>query len=449
MASRRGPKGPYIVFLLVVLLATAAVAYDWFVVRPAGPAQAELPSLVTGTTPILRVIVIMKENHAFDNYFGTFPGADGPPANTSLPDGLGGTIGPHWLNASSTPDIPHDRSAMLESYDGGRNDLFAAVANQAAPGLGNASLGYYDARELPATWALARNFTLADEYFASVMGPTVPNRLFSVAGQAGGLTSNALPVGGVDFPTIFDQLQERAISWRYYAFNDLLNRALPLVFNHIAQNPAMAANVVPMSRLTTDIAAGNFPSVTFIDPEGILPGDLAIDDHPPGDVTVGDAWTGSTVAALMASSMWSHSAILLTWDESGGFYDHVPPPQVDGYGYGFRVPMLVISPFSRPGAIDSTVMDHTSILKLIATNWDLPALTPREANASDMLSAFSFPNTTVAHASAGPPVPAAEALPAPYLYARPSLIATWSAEAKDVTGSGAGPRGAGAAGRAP
>ncbi len=409
-------------FAVVVVLAASAVAVDYFVIRPSEPAPPGPPVLVAGTTPILRVVVLMKENHAFDNYFGTFPGANGIPANASLPDGSGGTAVPHWLNATSTPDLPHSRSAMIEAYDNGRDDLFAEVANQASPGLGNVSVGYYDATELPATWALARNFTLADEYFASFMGPTLPNRLYSIAGQAAGLTSNSIPLGGIDMTTIFDQLQARGITWRYYAFNDLLNKALPLDINHIANDPAMAANVVSMSRLGSDIAAGNFPSVTYIDPEGVLPGDVAIDDHPPGDVSVGDAWTASVVGSIMASPMWPTTAILLTWDEAGGFYDHVPPPQVDGWGFGFRVPMIIISPFANRGFVDSDVMDHTSILRFIAANWNLPPLTSREANASNMMSAFSFPSSAPMSAAlpqagaawtVGAPSPGPLAVPVP------------------------------------
>ncbi len=361
-----------------------------------------MPTLVAGTTPILRVIVIMKENHAFDNYFGTFPGADGLPAGVALPDGSGGTVAPHWMNASSSPDPPHDRVSLIADYDGGLNDMFAEVANRISPGLGNYSLGYYDARELPATWALARNFTLADAYFAPFMGPTLPNRLYSIAGQSGGVVSNLLPVGGLDLSTIFDQLEARGISWRYYGFNDVVYKQLPLYIHHIANNPAMAANVVSLTQLTSDIAAANLPSVTYVDPEGLLPGEVAIDDHPPGDVSVGDAWTASVVAAIMASPMWASSAILLTWDEAGGFYDHVPPPQVDSWGYGFRVPMIVISPYAKRGFVDHDTMDHTSILKLIATNWRLPALTSREANASDMMSAFSFPGAAGSAASGAP-----------------------------------------------
>lgn len=398
MPAPRKSWFPYTVFALAITLVVAAVAVDLAFVRQ-GPSAPTGPVLVPGLTPVLRVVVLMKENHAFDNYFGTFPGVDGIPPNVSLPDGAGRFVSPHWINATSTPDLPHGRQAMLESYDGGRNDLFATVAESSGSGLGNVSVGYYDGRQLGAYWALAARFTLEDRYFQSMLGPTIPNRFYSVAGQAGGLSSDVVPVGGIEMRTIFDQLQERGVSWRYYGDSSLISRPIPLYIPHIASNSAMAANVVPVSQLLPDIAAGNLPSVTYIDPKGEFPSQLARSEHPPGDVTVGEAWTVSVVDAIMASPMWSTTAILITWDESGGFYDHVPPPQVDGWGYGFRVPMLVVSPYARRGFIDHDVTDHTSILKFIAANWGLPPLTAREANATDMMSAFSFPPTTLSMSS--------------------------------------------------
>jgi len=356
--------------------------------------------LVPGTTPIERIIVIMKENHAFDNYFGTFPGVDGLPPNVTLPNGSGGTVSPHWINGTSTPDLPHDRQDMVTSYDGGRNDLFASVAEASGSGLGSVAMGYYDARQLAAYWALAGNFTIGDRYFQSMLGPTLPNRFYSIAGQAANLTSDAVPVGGIEMTTVFDQLQAHGISWRYYGDASLLSKPMPLYVPHIASNATLASHVVPLAQLSVDIATGNLPSVTYVDPKGELPSQLERSEHPPGDVTVGEAWTAGVIGGLMASPIWATSAILLTWDESGGFYDHVPPPQVDDMGYGFRVPMIVVSPFAKRHFVDHEVMDHTSILKLIATNWGLPPLTAREANAGDLLSAFSFPNGTVSGTSA-------------------------------------------------
>lgn len=433
MSDGHGRVSPVLVFGLVVVLFLSAVAVDLLFFAPAAPSP---PPLVPGTTPIERVIVLMKENHAFDNYFGTFPGADGIPSNVTLPDGAAGTTSPHWIDGTSTPDLPHDRQAMIESYDNGRNDLFASVAEATGAGLGNVSVGYYDARQLGAYWSLAGNFTLADRYFASMLGPTIPNRFYSVAGQAGGLTSDAVPAGGIEMTTIFDQLQARGISWRYYGDRSLVSKPIPLYIPHIASDPSLASNVVPLDQLMTDIASGNLPSVTYIDPKGEFPSQLDRSEHPPGDVTVGEAWTTSVVDAVMASPMWPTTAILLTWDESGGFYDHVPPPQVDAWGYGFRVPMIVVSPFAKRHFIDSEVMDHTSVLKLIATNWSLPPLTPREANASDMLSAFSFPNGTVGVASGrlASPGGAKAFLPGGGPGTGPMRAAAWGRPAPVLTG---------------
>jgi len=159
------------------------------------------------TTPIDHVVVIMKENHAFDNYFGTFPHADGIPPGVALPDGNGGLVAPHWLNATWTWSPPNSREAMLTAYDGGKNDGFATAAESSFPGLGAVAMGYYDRREVSVYWSLAENYTLADRYFQSIFGPTIPNRLYSFAGQSGNLTTNLIDQSGLDVPTIFDQLE--------------------------------------------------------------------------------------------------------------------------------------------------------------------------------------------------------------------------------------------------
>lgn len=341
----------------------------------------------TNHTPIEHVVVIMKENHAFDNYFGTYPGADGIPENVTLSDGQGGVIAPHPLNATWSWDLPHSREAMLQSYDGGKNDGFAIAANAVFPGLGAVAMGYYDRRQLSGYWSLAENYTLADRYFQSMFGPTIPNRLFSFAGQAGGLTSNLIGLSGVDVPTIFDQLEAHQVSWKYYTSGGPQYVPLLADLPHIRDNFRMAAKIVPLDQLVSDVATGNLPHVAYVDPEA----DLRISEHPPGDVVAGTAWTVQTIRAIQASSTWRSTAILLTWDESGGFYDHVPPPQVDEWGYGFRVPMIVVSPFAKRGWTDHEVMDHTSIVKFIADNWGLAYLTNREAQAGNLTNAFNFP----------------------------------------------------------
>src|SRR5712691_3354147 len=389
--AARHPARRWIWWTTFVLAAGVSLASVYYLSPPTAKSPPSFPLPVPATTPVDHVIVLMKENHGFDNYFGTYPSADGIPLNASLSNGSGGWVHPHWLNTTWTPDLPHSRAAMLEAYDGGRNDRFAAVAERLVPGLGNISVGYYDYRQLAYYWSLAGNFTLADHYFSSMLGPTDPNRLYSIAGDAGGLWTNPIGGWGVDVPTIFDQLEGRGVSWRYYGTTNGFETAVPLQLPHIAANPAMSSKVVQLSTIGSDIASGNLPSVTYIDPNGFLPSDIEIDEHPPGDVTVGVAWTAGLIKSIMASPVWPGCALFLTWDESGGFYDHVPPPQVDQWGYGFRVPMIVVSPFAKRDFIDHDIMDHTSILKFIGRNWNLPPLTSREANATDLMSAFAFP----------------------------------------------------------
>lgn len=373
-------------WVLTIVLAAAVGSSLVIATMLISPISSPLSPVVRSTSPIQHLVVIMKENHAFDNYFGTFPGADGIPSNVTLPNGLGGTVSPHWIDGTWTWDLPHSRAAMLADYDNGSNDMFAVKANTWIPGLGESAMGYYDDRQLFADWELASKFTLADHYFQSVFGPTVPNRLYSIAGQSGNLMTNDLFGSNVDVTTVFDQLQAKGVSWRYYYVQSSLGEPLPLQLPHIAQKSSLFSYVVPMNRLAFDISAGALPNVTYIDPSS----DISISEHPPAGVTQGQNWTMDVIRALMAGTQWPTSAILLTWDESGGFYDHLPPPQVDDYGYGFRVPMLMISPFARNGFIDRDVMDHTSILKFIADNWGLPYLTNREAHAGNLTGAFIF-----------------------------------------------------------
>jgi phospholipase C len=367
----------------IVLIVVSLVVTTSFV--PSIP-----PRSIVATTPIDHIFVIMKENHAFDNYFGTYPGADGIPPGTSVPDGNGGTVAPHWINSNSTDDLPHSREAMLEAWNNGSNDRFAIVAERWGTGRGSEAMGYYDQRQLPYYWGLARNFTLADRYFQPMFGPTIPNRLFSFAGTNAGLDTNVIVFSSFDGLTVFDQLTAKGISWRYYHEPSSFHAPLPLYFKTLASNQAVLSQFVPLNRLFTDIQRGDAAQVTYVDPSD----SSTISEHPAQNVSLGESWTKNLIALIESSAVWGTTAIFLTWDESGGFYDHVPPPRVDPLGYGFRVPMIVISPYAKRGFVDHDIMDHTSIIKFIASNWGLPYLTTREGNAGNLTGVFSFATAT-------------------------------------------------------
>lgn len=347
------------------------------------PSRAPVPP--PARSPIEHVVEIMMENHAFDNLFGTFPGAVGFAPNTTVPNGEGGTVAPYWIPGNSTPDLPHDRASELADLDGGRMDGFVeemAKFNASAP---DTPMGYYNASQVPGYWALARAFVLCDEYFAPVLGPTVPNRLYAIAGSSAGVSSDTWPAGGVRLPTIFDQLTTFGLGWNYYAFPG--PTPVPLRVAPLRDTPAEVARVVPMSGLLPAIRAGELPAVTFVDPEA----SRVVSEHPPESVTSGEEWSLRVIDAIEAGPQWGSTVVFLTWDEGGGFYDGVVPPTVDGLGDGFRVPLLVVSPFAESGGISNAVLDHTSILKFIEQNWGLPYLNARVAEAGSAGATLALP----------------------------------------------------------
>ena len=288
--------------LSLSLLAVAFVAVNFAEPRPESSVE------VAGTTPIRHVFVIMKENHAFDNYFGTFPGADGLPPGIALSDGQGGTIAPHWVDGNSTGDIPHSREAMLTAWNNGSNDGFAIAASAWGPDRALDSMGYYDERQLPFYWSLADEFTLADRYFQPMFGPTIPNRLFSFAGTNAGLETNLIVFSSFNGLTIFDQLTTKGVSWRYYHEPSSYHSPLPLYFKTLSANGATRSRFVPLDRLSEDIQAGDVAQVTYVD----MADSSTISEHPSQNVSLGEYWTKVLIDLIRSSPIWNTSAIFLT-----------------------------------------------------------------------------------------------------------------------------------------
>ena len=254
------------------------------------------------------------------------------------------------------------------------------MSSQQRVGDGNAAVGYYTQRELPFYYSLFGDSALCANYFCSVLGPTWPNRFYLKSGTSGGITTNGIWGYGVfnsgGWPIILDLLDEFHVSWKIYnigtddvAAGDSDNVAV--FWSRWAHDPRTTAT---QDDYLTDCRTDRLPQVSWVVPSF----SMGFDEHPPADVSVGMKFQQELITALRASRAWESSAFLLTYDEHGGFFDHVAPPQVDAYGLGIRVPLWVVSPFARRGVRTTRrPADHTSILKLIERLHDLPTLASR------------------------------------------------------------------------
>jgi phospholipase C len=371
---------------------------------PRSSVQADKASQAsTPNTPIEHFIVLMQENHTFDNYFGTYPGADGILPGTCMPvDPFGATttecVEPYHIGDSPIDDLDHSLSTFRLQYNDGNMDGFVYALNQRNQN-GALSMGYYDDRDLPYYWNLADEFVLFDRFFSSDHGGSFANHMFWVAGFPGG--SQLSPEDYAKRPTIFDRLEEQGISWKFYVQNydpQITYRTLPnfsgnrasqviwvplLNIDRFLDDPKLSSHIVDLSEYFEDLQNGTLPAVAYIAPSGAS-------EHPPGSIRSGQKFVKSLIQALTRSTAWEKSAFLLVYDDWGGWYDHVSPPQVDEYGYGFRVPALLVSAYARRGYIDSTELDFTSIPKFIEDNWNLEPLAERDANANSFITAFDF-----------------------------------------------------------
>ena len=369
---------------------------------------------------IEHVVFIIKENRTFDHLFGRFPGADGATTGRTCD---GGTV-PLERSADRAPDVGHSFAEGVTAVHGGAMDCFAEKAYQ-----------QYHREDIPNYWSYAETFTLADRFFSSVYGPTGIEHLWTYAAQSDRFVDHERPgqfgtgqrefcddpfetaysfERGIEAPTtteevyaleeagdgealkpffeprwpcievqvLPDLLEDAGISWMSYRGDMPWVQPLRMV-RHVRFSD-MYAHVVPETRFVEDVRAGTLPAVSWVTP------DFGLSDHAPASICAGENWAVETINALMESPYWDSTAIVLTWDDFGGFYDHVAPPHVDLYGLGPRVPAIVISPWARPGHVDSTVFEFASVLKLIETIFDLPSLTDRDGQANDMLSAFDF-----------------------------------------------------------
>jgi phospholipase C len=370
-----------------------------------GPALASSNPEDTKTkTPIKHLVVLMQENHTFDNYFGTYPGADGIPSNVKMPvnpqDPNAGYVESWHVGDSTISDLSHSSTTFYEQYNSGKMDGFIAALNTRKQD-GRVAMGYYDDRDIPYYWNLADHYVLFDRFFSSAKDGSFANHMYWVAAippvtERGHKLSDKL----ASVPTIFDRLQDSGVSWKFYVQNydptityrnlgTVGNRAsqvvwVPLLnFDRFLDDPNLSSHIVDLNQYYIDLRQGTLPAVAYVIPSGAS-------EHPPQHPASGQRFVKTLIQELMRSNAWDSSAFILLYDDWGGWYDHVSPPQVDEYGYGFRVPALLVSPYARKGFIDNTELDFTSILKFIEENWNVAPLAERDTKANNFLTAFDF-----------------------------------------------------------
>ena len=374
---------------LALCVASAAI-----VAPAAGAGEAQ--------TPIRHFVVLMQENHSFDNYFGTYPGADGIPAKTCMPvdarpEGSGRCVRPFRLGGRAVPDLGHDRRMHRIQYAGGRMDGFVRAVSIDRQRVERSVMGHYDRRDLPFYWKVAEDYVLFDRFFASAAGGSVPNHMFWVTGRPGapGLPGRIPREGFGELLTIFDRLEAAGISWKFYVEDYDPRRSVaaggtaelgvqavrvPLLnFPRYVNDPKLFAHIVNLDEYYDDLRSGTLPEVAYIAPS-------RSSEHPPGRLKAGESLVRRLLTALAMSDAWKSSAFLWTYDDWGGWFDHVRPPA----GYGLRVPALLVSPYARKGEVDSTRLETTSILRFIENNWELKPLARRDARARSFAGAFDF-----------------------------------------------------------
>ncbi|HVW26790.1 MAG TPA: alkaline phosphatase family protein [Polyangiaceae bacterium] len=362
--------------------------------------------------PIEHVVVMMKENRSFDHLFGKLgggqPDSEPIPADFSNTDASGNVVKPFHLTTTCEPNDPgHQWDEMHAQVDGGKMDGFVtSAADSSTPPSsdGHFVMGYYEESDLPFYYFLAKTYALADRHFPSVRSGTWANRDYLYCGTSDGVKdtlTDGFPGSGVQ--TIFDIMDAQSVTWGVYADDAPLSFALGWGLTH--------RGVHPVQDLIDGFNSGSLPSVVFVD--GRL---NTQDDHPPADVQAGEAWVKNIYDAAVGSSLWQKTAILFTFDEGGGFFDHVPPPSdaciarpnndkdKDFFELGVRVPLVAISPWARRHAVSHVRHEHTSITRFIELVFDLPAMTDRDANSDALLDLFDF-DQDIARPLPAPPAP--------------------------------------------
>ena len=337
-------------------------------------------------TPIKHIVIIMMENHSFDNIFGMYGrmGNGSIASNVTLPAGLvTGSVN------SALTQVPAGNFTAANPVEGLSNyhvDWNNGTMNNFVNGSGPNSMVYYSSSQLALEWDLAQNYALADFYFSSVLSETLPNRLYSLAGFSPVTWDVHQPPPYVLYnQTIFGEMDAHGVTWSYYLQNPSVSNE-PL--NFIYGISGHSSNLRSWSDFESSLNTGTLPSVSWISP--ISGGASGYSQHPPDNVLAGQLWIFYLVHMIMQSASWNSTAIFITYDEGGGYYDNVSPPSLAGDQFGFRVPLIVISPYAKEDYVSNTVMSHASILAFIDYNWQMPALNELVSFSNLPLDMFDF-----------------------------------------------------------
>jgi phospholipase C len=379
------------------------------------PGSLPYPNLAPGTDTIPQIkhiVVVMMENHSYDNRLGTLrrPDADGFQFARGVPTATNPYANGDLQHAFHMPTTcqlngkpSQEWTASHIQFNGGANDGFVTSPS------GPVAMGYWEGADQPFYHSLARAFPIADRYFCSVLGQTYPNRRYLIGATSIGQIDDTTPAL-TDYPahgTIFDALDAAGVSWKdYYSSTlEVAGTTLPAATT-LLYPPAFfrhPARTAPVTGFFADAAAGTLPGYCIVEPDyGVQ------SEENPQNIAAGEAFVASVVSAVMSGPGWMNTLLIWTYDEHGGYYDHVPPPPAlapddippavapgqsayNGFAqYGFRVPFAIVSPFARPAYVSHQVMDHTSICALVEAKWNLPAMTLRDANAVPPLDMLDF-----------------------------------------------------------
>ncbi len=390
---------------LLVVAATAQYSGS-FTVRASG--KPTVPRF-----PIQHIVIIDKENRSFDNLFGTFPGADGA---TDARISTGRVIPLGHTPDHTLLDIGHAGDSAAFAEDSGRMDHFDLLpgADQDGHDIADTQLHHSD---IPNYWSYAQHFSLDDHFFSTINGPSFPNHLVTVAASSENTVDNPYgqtfhawgcdsgpfsqvdainPTTGREYvtkpcftaPTLAETFQKYHVSWKYYAPGQYQSGYIWDAFDAFKNvrysNLWKSVADYPEQKFASDARAGNLPEVSW------LVTNATQSDHPPFSICVGEDWAVNEINAIMRGKDWKSTLIVLTWDDFGGFYDHVPPPVQNYISLGMRVPTIIISPYARPHFVDHHQMNFDSIMKFIEQDFRLPALNSSDRHAPSLTTSLDF-----------------------------------------------------------